>query len=84
MEPQLSVACVRYVPRPGVAEDALDALNRQILERLRAETRVLPSSTRVDGRLAIRPCFLNPRTTEREVDDLVASVVRIGDRLAAS
>jgi aromatic-L-amino-acid decarboxylase len=83
MEPQLSVTCFRYVPAGGAPEPDLDALNGRILERLRAETPVVPSSTRVDGRFAIRPCFLNPRTTEREVEDLIASVVRIGDRLAA-
>jgi aromatic-L-amino-acid decarboxylase len=84
MEPQLSITCFRYVPGEGASDDALDALNQQILERLRAETPIAPSSTRVGGRFAIRPCFLNPRTTEREVTGLVDAVVRLGDRLAAS
>jgi aromatic-L-amino-acid decarboxylase len=83
MEPQLSIACFRYVPDRATSEAELDALNGRILERLRAETPIAPSSTRVGGRFAIRPCFINPRTTEREVDELLASVVRIGDRLAA-
>ncbi len=79
MEPQLSVVCFRYRPPAGV--DA-DALNQRILDRLRAETGLAPSSTLVDGRYAIRPCFINPRTTEREVEALVAAVVRFGDELA--
>ena len=78
MEPQLSVVCYRYVPPPGM--DA-DAVNQRILDRLRAETFVAPSATSVRGMYAIRPCFINPRTTEREVDELAAAVVRIGDRL---
>jgi aromatic-L-amino-acid decarboxylase len=88
MEPQLSIACFRYRPagmgagQPG--EAALDALNQRILERLRAETTIAPSATRIDGRYAIRPCFVNPRTTEREVEGLVDAVVRIGDRLTTS
>jgi len=84
MEPQLSVACFRYVPAGGGTDDDLDALNARILERLRAETPISPSSTRVDGRVAIRPCFLNPRTTEAEVTGLLEAVVRIGDRLSAA
>ena len=84
MQPQLSVACFRYVPAGGGSEPDLDALNGRILERLRAETPIAPSSTRVDGRFAIRPCFLNPRTTEAEVDGLVDAVVRLGDRLSAA
>jgi aromatic-L-amino-acid decarboxylase len=84
LEPQLSIACFRYVPADGASEADLDALNARILERLRAETPIAPSSTRVGGRFAIRPCFINPRTTEHEVEGLVAAVVRIGDRLAAA
>jgi aromatic-L-amino-acid decarboxylase len=76
MEPQLSVVCYRYVPPPGI--DA-DVLNERILDRLRGETTVAPSATEVDGRYAIRPCFINPRTTEREVEELATAVVRLGD-----
>ncbi len=81
MEPQLSVVCYRYRPGPGA--DA-DELNRAILDRLRRETTVAPSSTIVGGRFAIRPCFINPRTTEREVDELVDAVVRFGDELTGT
>ena len=78
MEPQLSVVCYRYRPAPGVDGDEL---NRAILDRLRRETTVAPSGTEVGGRFAIRPCFINPRTTEREVAELVDAVVRFGDEL---
>ncbi len=84
MEPQLSVACFRYRPERELPDADIDALNQRLLERLRAETRIIPSSTRVDGRFAIRPCFVNPRTTEREVTGLLDSVVAIGDRLSAT
>ncbi len=89
MEPQLSVVCFRYLPAGAAAGDrdeAIDGANRRILERLRNETGLVPSSTVVDGRLAIRPCFINPRTTEEEVDGLVEAVLRFGaegDRGAA-
>ena len=81
MEPQLSVVCYRYRPGPGV--DA-DELNRVILDRLRRETTVAPSSTLIDGRFAIRPCFINPRTTEAEVAELVDAVIRFGDELTGA
>ena len=70
---------LRYRPPAGV--DA-DALNQRILDRFRAETGLAPSSTLVDGGYAIRPCFVDPRTTEREVEALVAAVVRFGDGFA--
>ena len=85
MEPQLSVVCFRYRP-PDDTDTATDAdlINRAIIDRLRRETGVVPSSTVVDGRFAIRPCLINPRTTEREVEGLVEAVVRFGDQLVAA
>jgi hypothetical protein len=35
----------------------------------------------VNGHFAIRPCFINPRTTPTDVDGLVDAVRRIGDEL---
>jgi hypothetical protein len=37
----------------------------------------------VGGAFAIRPCFINPRTTEAHVDGLVDEVVRLGDDLVS-
>jgi aromatic-L-amino-acid decarboxylase len=79
--PHLSVVCFRYRPR-GAGMD-LDALNTRILERLRRETPFIPSSTAVDGALGIRSCFINPRTTQLEVEGLADAVVRLGDDLTA-
>lgn len=80
-EPELSICCFRYV-RPGLDDTGLDALNRTILRRLHAETPYVPSPTLVGGRTAIRPCFINPRTTVAEVDGMVEAVRRIGAELA--
>ena len=92
MEPQLSITCFRYRPAgsgggaggPGARphdDVAIDEVNRRILDRLRRETPTVPSSTVVGGRFAIRPCFINPRTTEREVSMLVDAVIRFGDEI---
>lgn len=78
---QLSIVCFRYAPPAGV--DA-DALNQRILARLRKETPFIPTSTVVDGAFAIRPCFINPRTTQAEVDGMVDAVVRFGDESVAA
>jgi aromatic-L-amino-acid decarboxylase len=82
MEPQLSVACFRY--RPAAPETDADDVNRAILDRLRRETGHIPSTTIVEGKLAIRPCYINPRTSEREVDGLLDAVIRFGDELTAT
>jgi aromatic-L-amino-acid decarboxylase len=73
LEPELSVTCFRHA--------ADDAVNAEILLRLRRTTRSIPTSTTVGGQLAIRPCFINART--RFEDALVDHVITIGDELTA-
>jgi aromatic-L-amino-acid/L-tryptophan decarboxylase len=79
-EPVLSICCFRYRGRER-DDAALDRLNARIAQRLRAETSYVPSTTLVRGRFAIRPCYINPRTTLAEVSGMVDAVVRIGDEL---
>lgn len=77
--PTLSICCFRYRGPRGLDEAKLDRLNAEIVRRLRAETAFVPSTTRVAGRLAIRPCYINPRTTLAEVEGLARAVRAIGD-----
>ena len=81
IEPELSICCFRYRTE-GVAD--LDALNADLMLRLHVETPYLPSSTRVKGVFALRPCFINPRTGPEMIDAFAETVVRIGDELAAA
>ena len=74
LEPELSIVCFRYA--------VSDAVNAEILLWLRRTTRSMPSSPAVAGHLAIRPCFINPRTQLADVDALVDHVITIGDELA--
>jgi aromatic-L-amino-acid decarboxylase len=81
-EPELSIVCFRYVPEGDRSEADLDALNGRILSALRRDTPYAPSSTRVGGRYALRPCYVNPRTTLADVDGLFEAVLQIGADLA--
>ncbi len=82
-EPVLSICCFRYRPEGLDDEARLDALNEDVLHAIRERGRVVTSSTRVDGRLAIRPCFVNPRTTLADADALVDEVLLMGRELTA-
>jgi aromatic-L-amino-acid/L-tryptophan decarboxylase len=79
LEPTLSICCFRYV-EPGIAD--LDGLNRKLHRRLIRENRNLPSTTRVNGKLSIRPCFVGARGEMEQADELVADVLRIGAEVA--
>lgn len=73
----LSITCFRYAP-PGAKD--LDALNRGLLERLQREGQVFLTSTELDGRLALRACIVNFRTTEADLDRLLDAVAEAGRR----
>jgi aromatic-L-amino-acid/L-tryptophan decarboxylase len=75
LEPTLSICCFRYVA-PGV--DDIDGLNQHLHRRLMRENRNMPSTTRVNGRLALRPCFVGARSEMKHARELVADVLRIG------
>jgi aromatic-L-amino-acid decarboxylase len=83
IEPDLSVACVRYRPARPVGDTDLDGLNEELLRRLWRTTEYLPTSTIVDGRFAIRPCFIGVRHSEGDVVGLADRLVELGDALAA-
>jgi len=80
LEPSLSICCFRYVS-PGVAD--LDRLNQRLCRRLIRENEFMPSTTRVNGQVALRPCFIGARTDRSQIDGLVQAVLRIGDALVA-
>jgi aromatic-L-amino-acid decarboxylase len=79
LEPTLSICCFRYVA-PGIAD--LDDFNRQLHHRLIRENENLPSTTVVNGKLALRPCFIGARTHQAHAENLLRDVLRIGDQLA--
>jgi len=49
---------------------------------VRARGRCITSSTRVEGRFAIRPCYVNPRSGLADADALVDEVLEVGRSLA--
>ncbi|HUW16731.1 MAG TPA: pyridoxal-dependent decarboxylase, partial [Actinomycetes bacterium] len=79
-EPELSIACFRYV---GTGIDDLDDFNRRLMRRLWRETRWMPSATEVGGAFALRPCFINPRTLPSHVEGFLSAVIQLGDEMAA-
>jgi glutamate/tyrosine decarboxylase-like PLP-dependent enzyme len=84
-EPELSIACFRYVP-PDLAGDGgspgyLDELNEQIIYAVQRAGRVYPSNALVAGSFAIRACLVGYRTEAEHVEALVDDVVRFGRQI---
>ncbi|MGN6579865.1 MAG: pyridoxal phosphate-dependent decarboxylase family protein [Bordetella sp.] len=78
----LNIVCFRYLPA-GLGSDQADELNAAIVVALHESGVAAPSTTMVNGRLAIRAAIVNHRTGTADVDRLVDAVLEIGARMAA-
>ena len=72
---ELNIVCFRYR-----AEDA-DRLNRQIAIHLQESGVVAPSTTLLEGRVAIRAAIVNHRTGPADVDALLQETLCAGRKL---
>ncbi len=78
--PQLSIVPFRHVPS-GVAD--LDDHNARLVQALQEDGRVWIAPARVDGKVCLRPCFVNFRTTDEDVHALLEITREVGARLSA-
>jgi glutamate/tyrosine decarboxylase-like PLP-dependent enzyme len=76
---RLSILCFRFVPSSRKSEAELDRLNLAMAEELRQTGRAFLSSTRLEGKVALRMCFVNWRTTAGDVEEVVDLLARLGD-----
>jgi glutamate/tyrosine decarboxylase-like PLP-dependent enzyme len=76
-EPSLNIVCFRF-QCAGLPDNALDALNREIVADLHERGIAAPSTTRIGGRLAIRVNITNHRCRRGDFDVLANAVVMIG------
>jgi aromatic-L-amino-acid/L-tryptophan decarboxylase len=75
---QLNIVCFRYR-----AEDA-NKVNDDIVADIQESGIAAPSTTVLDGRLAIRAAIVNHRTDTCDVDALIAAVLEFGARRSAA
>jgi aromatic-L-amino-acid decarboxylase len=78
----LNIVCFRFVA-PGLGEEDLARLNRELLLRLQERGAAVPSHTTLDGKFALRVCITNHRTRRYDIDLLVETVRRYGAELLA-
>jgi aromatic-L-amino-acid/L-tryptophan decarboxylase len=75
---ELNVVCFRYW-----SEDA-QRINPRIVIELQESGAAAPSTTVLDGKIAIRAAIVNHRTSEKEIDRLVEKTVELGRAMEAA
>ena len=74
---QLGIVTFRYT-RDGADVAELDRINLAIIDGLIADGYAFLTSTRIDGRVVLRVCTINPRTAEADLQGTVDLVARLG------
>jgi aromatic-L-amino-acid decarboxylase len=72
--PPLSIVPFRHLGSP----DDLNAANALLVRTLQDDTRVWVAPATVDGKVGLRPCFVNFRTADDDVRALVDIAVELG------
>lgn len=72
--PPLSIVPFRHVAREG----DLDRHNAALVEAIQRDGRIWVAPATVDGRVGLRPCLVNFRTSDDDVRALVEVVVELG------
>jgi glutamate/tyrosine decarboxylase-like PLP-dependent enzyme len=90
MTQELSITTFRYVPsdlRARLQESEvdllLDALNRELVDRLQRGGETFISNAIVGGRYVLRACIVNFHTTPADVEAVPAIVARVGREVDA-
>ncbi|UUL82309.1 pyridoxal phosphate-dependent decarboxylase family protein [Sphingomonas qomolangmaensis] len=79
----LNIVCFRYCTGADRDDAFWNRVNGELLLRMQETGVAVPSSTVLDGRFAIRCCFVNHRTRASDIDLLVAAAVDIGRAVTA-
>jgi len=72
---ELSAVCFRHRGAGGESEEALNQFNFELLTRAVKRGRVYLSNASVAGKFCLRACIVNHRTTDADVDAVIAEVL---------
>lgn len=76
----LNIVCFRYV-QPGMSDEALNALNEELLLRLQESGVAVVSNSTLEGKYSLRMCNVNHRSTYADFDLLVEKVIELGRQI---
>lgn len=77
----INIVCFRYRPAEAESEEALKALNTEIMLRLQEQGIATLSDTTVGGRHCLRVAINNHRTRTSDLDLLIGEILRLGAEL---
>ena len=77
----LQIVCFRVRPT-GMNDNDFDDFNREVVIQLQERGLAAPSTTRIQGKLAIRVNITNHRTSKKDLDGFLDDVIDVSRQLA--
>ena len=74
-----NIVCFRF--NPGIGEEALNKLNKEILMQIQEKGIAAPSYTKLDGKYCLRVANVNHRSVLGDFDLLIKEVKRLGNEI---
>jgi len=78
----LNIVCFRHRGKSGMDGAKLDRFNADLAVAIQESGKAAPSTTLINGQLAIRAAIVNHRTESAEVDALIDSALELGETLS--
>ena len=80
----LSAVCFRHRGAKGTSEEERNRFNSELLKRITQRGRIYLSNASLRGKFCLRACIVNHRTTDADVDAVVAEVLETAESLRLS
>ncbi|MBO1514358.1 pyridoxal phosphate-dependent decarboxylase family protein [Metabacillus bambusae] len=80
---QIGIVTFRYI-QLNYDTGTIDRLNEQIISEIIKEGYALLSSTVLDGKVVLRMCTINPRTTQNDIEKTILRLEKYGVELSKS
>lgn len=77
----LSITTLRYITLDNSSSEYLNKLNEKLLNALQKGGKVFLSNAIVNGKYCLRACFVNFRTEESDVEEIINIVVEEGRKI---
>jgi aromatic-L-amino-acid decarboxylase len=78
----LSIICFRYKPDSNMSSEILDKIQKKIIDKIEEEGKALLTPVVLQGKVGIRICFANHRTTMDDIEILYEALNRIGKNIS--
>ncbi len=80
---QMGIVTFRFVPEGQVRTPVeIDAINQRIVDQMIADGFAMVSTTSLRGRIVLRLCTINPRTTEDDLRETIQKLESFGHHLS--